>query len=109
VSGAPRGPEVGNSWVENETLGARSKLIPRSPRTYQFEPTSNAIGLWLAGMLSGGAVPNRSAAEAGNVAVARPTTARDDRTFIGHPRIACVDARYGDASGNSGDQDLILI
>ena len=30
---------------ENERLGARSKLIPRSPRTYQFEPISNERGL----------------------------------------------------------------
>jgi hypothetical protein len=72
--------------VENETLGARSKLIPRSPRTYQFVPTSNAVA-WLPGMVSGGDVPNRSAAEAGAATIA-PAQARDNRTFIGHPRIA---------------------
>ena len=89
--------------VGNEMLGARSKLIPRSPRTYQFEPTSN-IEAWLAGMVSGGDVPNRSAAEAGAATIAA-AQARDNRTFIGHPRIAA--STRGDASGHSGDQDLI--
>ena len=74
--------------LENETLGAWSKLIPRSPRTYQFVPTSNAVGPWLAGRVSGGDVPNRSAAEAGSAATIAPAQARDNRSFIGHPRIA---------------------
>jgi hypothetical protein len=100
--GDPKKPGGGAAIVENETFGALSKLIPRSARRYQFEPTSNTVGLWLAGMVSGGAVPNRSAAEAGIAAAATPTKARDNKTFIGHPRIAHVDARYGDASGNSG-------
>jgi hypothetical protein len=76
---------------ENETLGALSKLIPRSPRTYQFVPTSN-IEAWLPGMVSGGDVPNRSAAEAGAATIA-PAQARDNSTFIGHPRIAASTGR----------------
>jgi hypothetical protein len=38
-------------------------------------------------MVSGGDVPNRSAAEAGAATIAA-AQARDNRTFIGHPRIA---------------------
>ena len=74
--------------VESVTVGASSKLIPRSPRKYQFEPTSNVVGPWIAGMVNGGAVPNRSAAAAGAAAAVSPAQARDMRTFIGHPRIA---------------------
>ena len=69
-------------------VGASSKLTPRSPRRYQLEPASNTVGPWLAGIVSGGAVPNRSAAEAGEAATVSPAQARDKRTFIGHPRIA---------------------
>jgi hypothetical protein len=43
---------------------------------------------WVAGIVSGGAVPNRSAAEAGHAATVSPAQARDVRTFIGHPGIA---------------------
>ncbi len=80
-------PSGGSAMLENETLGARSKLIPRSPRTYQLEPTSKANGDWLAGIESGGAEPSRSAAEAGAATIAA-AQARENRTFIGHPRIA---------------------
>jgi hypothetical protein len=38
-------------------------------------------------MVSGGDVPSKSAAEAGAATIA-PAQARDNRTFIGHPRIA---------------------
>ena len=44
---------------------------------YQFEPTSNAVGAWLAGIDSGGAVPSRSAAAAGAAATVSPAQARD--------------------------------
>src|SRR5271157_1140807 len=74
--------------LDSERVGALSKLIPRSPRTYQLEPTSNAVGPWVAGYVSGGAVPNKSAAEAGAAATVSPAQARDKKTFIGHPRIA---------------------
>src|SRR5271167_133807 len=67
--------------LENETLGERSKLIPRSPRTYQLEPTSKASGPWVAGRVSGAAVPNRSAAEAGAATIAA-AQARDNRKRI---------------------------
>jgi hypothetical protein len=87
VNGAPTALSGGSAMLENETLGAWSKLIPRSPRTYQFVPSSNAVGPWLAGRVSGGDVPNRSAAEAGAATIA-PAQARDNRSFIGHPRIA---------------------
>jgi hypothetical protein len=81
VKGAPTTPSGGSAMLENETLGAWSKLTRRSPRRYQFVPSSNAVGAWLAGM-----VPNRSAAEAGAATIA-PAQARDNRSFIGHPRI----------------------
>ena len=45
--------------------GASSKPTPMSPRRYQFEPTSTVIGASEAGIVSGGAAPNRSAALAG--------------------------------------------
>ena len=37
-------PGGGAEMLENETFGALSKLIPRSPRTYQFVPSSNVPG-----------------------------------------------------------------
>jgi hypothetical protein len=73
--------------LENETLGASSKLIPTSARTYQFEPDSKISGLEGAGRVSGAAVPNRSAAVAGAPTIAA-AQARDNKTFIGHPRFA---------------------
>jgi hypothetical protein len=74
--------------LESEMAGASSKLIPRSPWMYQLEAASNTIGAWLAGIDSGGAVPNRSAAAACEAATVSPAQARDLRTFISHPRIA---------------------
>jgi hypothetical protein len=41
----------------------------------------------VAGRYGGGDVPNRSAAEAGAATIAA-AQARENRTFIGHPRIA---------------------
>ena len=78
----------GTANGRSETVGERSKATPRSPRTYQFVPSSNMVGDWLPGMLIGGAVPKRSAAEAGAVSAASPAQARENGSFIGHPRIA---------------------
>jgi hypothetical protein len=100
--GVPTKPEGGVEMLDNEMVGASSKLIPRSPRMYQLEPTSNVVGPWLAGIDSGGAVPSRSAAEAGQAAAVSPAQASNLRTFIGNPRIAPAVARNGDASGESG-------
>jgi hypothetical protein len=59
-----------------------------------LEPASNKVGAWLAGIVSGGAVPNRSAAKDGETAAVSPAQAREKRTFIGHPRIAKAVARF---------------
>jgi hypothetical protein len=88
VYGVATRPGGGAEMLGSEMVGASSKLIPRSPRMYQLEPASNTVVPWLAGVVSGGAVPNRSAAEAGQAATVSPAQARDLRTFIGHPRIA---------------------
>jgi hypothetical protein len=45
--------------------------------------------------VSGAAVPNRSAAEAGAATIAA-AQARDNRIFIGHPRIAASTGRRFD-------------
>jgi len=94
VHGVASSPGGGAAMFEIETLGVRSKLIPRSPRMYQLEPTSKVAGPWLAGMDGGGAVPSRSAASAGEAAAVSPAQAREKRTFIGNPRIAAA-ARTG--------------
>src|SRR5262249_36786324 len=78
------GMETGNT----EIVGELSKAAPTSPRMYQLEPTSIAVGPWVAGYDNGGAVPNKSAADAGNAATVSPATARENRIFIGYPRIA---------------------
>jgi hypothetical protein len=108
VYGAPAPPNIGGARFENEMLGARSKLTPTSPRTYQFEPDSKISGLEGAGRVGGGAVPKRSAAEAGAATIAA-AQARDMRTFIGHPRIATSARDTATLSRYSGDQDLILV
>jgi len=66
------------------------------------------VGAWLPGMVSGGDVPNKSAAEAG-AATARPAQARDNRTFIGHPRIAAPARDAATLHGYSGGQYLIIV
>jgi hypothetical protein len=63
--GAPTRPGGGAERFDSEIVGALSKLTPRSPRMYQLEPTSNAVGPWLAGIDGGGAVPSKSAASDG--------------------------------------------
>ena len=87
VYGVAMRPGGGVEMLESETVGASSKLTPRSPRMYQFEPTSNIVCPWLAGIVGGGALP-RSAAAAGHAAMVSPAQARNLRTFISHPRIA---------------------
>jgi hypothetical protein len=47
-------------------------------------------------MVKGGDVPNRSAAEAGNAATVTAAQARDNRTFIGDPRIGASTATLQD-------------
>ena len=55
-----------------------------SPRRYQLEPISIAVGAWDAGKLAGGAAPNRSAACAGPMS-ARLASAAFVTSFIGRP------------------------
>jgi len=91
-------------------VGAWSKLIPSSPRKYQFEPTSNMAGPWLAGIVSGGAVPSRSAADAGQAATVSPAQARNLRTFIGNSGIASAVAKEnGGASGETEGEYLMIV
>jgi hypothetical protein len=66
------------------------------------------VGAWLAGMVSGGDVPNKSAAEAG-AATARPAQARDNRTFIGHPRIAASTRDGRRFKGHFGGEYLNIV
>jgi hypothetical protein len=55
--------------------------------------------------VSGGDVPNRSAAEAGAATIAA-AQARDNRTFIGHPRIAASTRDGRRFKGHPGERIL---
>jgi len=55
-----------------------------SPRRYQFEPISTAVGACEAGIVRGGAAPNRSAATAG--ARVRLAKAADRTSLMRSPR-----------------------
>ena len=97
VSGAPTSPAAAKAIFENETLGASVEADPEIAAHIPVRADLEGQWAWVAGRVSGGAVPKRSAAEAGAATIARGASEREQNLHW-PPQNRRVDATYGDAS-----------